>query len=216
MGKIEKIVKQTDNRFLNMYELQYRDRTGREKKYYTASRAEKEEELKIRTRKDTADGVAIYALCGEKKDHVVLIRQFRYPLDDYVYELPAGLVDEGETFREAAVREMHEETGLTLTPVQADPIFEKPRYTTIGLTDEACATVYGYAEGNISKEFCEPSEEIEVVLADRQEVRRILREERVALICAYHLMHFLYDKKPFAFLEATGSGPDGPSHFLTE
>ena len=46
----------------------------------------------------------------------------------------------------------------------------------------------------------EEAEEIQVVLADRAEVRRILREERVALICAYHMMHFLYDPDPFAFL----------------
>ena len=202
MSDIEKIIQQTENRFLNMYELQGRNRAGKEKRYFMASRAESEKDLKIRTRKDSADGVVIYALYGEKRDRVVLIRQYRFPLDDFVYELPAGLVDEGETFREAAVREMHEETGLTLTPVQADAMFEKPRYTTIGLTDEACATVYGYAQGTVSREFCEPTEEIEVVIADREEVRRILREERVALICAYHMMHFLHDEEPFGFLGA--------------
>lgn len=201
MGQIEKIIRQTDNRFLNMYELQGRNRAGREKKYYMASRAETEEALKIRTRRDDADGVAIYALYGEKRDRVVLIRQYRFPLGDYVYELPAGLVDAGETFREAAIREMHEETGLTLVPVEADEMYEKPRYTTVGLTDESCATVYGYADGTVSREFCEPTEEIEVVLADREEVRRIMREERMALICAYHMMHFLHDEEPFAFLQ---------------
>lgn len=202
MAVIEKIIQQTQNRFLNMFELQGKNRAGQPKRYFVASRAQSEEGLKIRTRKDSADGVAIYALYGENRDRVVLIRQYRFPLDDFVYELPAGLVDEGETFREAAVREMHEETGLTLTPVHADDMFEKPRYTTVGLTDEACATVFGYAEGTVSRAFCEPTEEIEVVLADRREVRRILREERVALICAYHMMHFLYDEKPFAFLES--------------
>ena len=200
MAHIEKIIQQTRNRFLNMYELQGINRKGLPKRYFVASRAQSEEELKIRTRKDSADGVVIYALYGEKRDRVVLIRQYRFPLDDFVYELPAGLVDQGETFREAAVREMHEETGLTLTPVQAEEMFEKPRYTTIGLTDEACATVYGYAEGTVSREFCEPTEEIEVIITDREEVRRILREERVALICAYHMMHFLHDGEPFGFL----------------
>ena len=53
----------------------------------------------------------------------------------------------------------------------------------------------------ISKEAQEDTEEIEVVLADRNEVKRILKEERVAIMCAYMLMHFLKDKEPFAFLE---------------
>ena len=48
--------------------------------------------------------------------------------------------------------------------------------------------------------FIEDSEELEIVLADRDEVRRILKEEKVAIMCAYQLMHFLVDKEPFAFL----------------
>ena len=49
----------------------------------------------------------------------------------------------------------------------------------------------------------EETEEIEVVLADRKEVLRILKEEHVSLMCAYMMMHFLHDdpKKPFGFLE---------------
>ena len=79
-------------------------------------------------------------------------------------------------------------------------MFEKPGFTTIGMTDESCATVFGYASGQISQKFMEENEEIEVVLADRSEVRRILKEEQVAIICAYQLMHFLSDEEPFRFL----------------
>ena len=53
------------------------------------------------------------------RDRIVLVRQYRCTIDDYVYELPAGLVEEGEDYREAAVREMKEETGLTLTLEEA-------------------------------------------------------------------------------------------------
>ena len=68
------------------------------------------------------------------------------------------------------------------------------------MTDESCATVYGYSEGQVSDRFLEDSEELEIVLADRDEVRRILKEERVAIMCAYQLMHFLVDEEPFHFL----------------
>ena len=44
------------------------------------------------------------------------------------------------------------------------------------------------------------NEEIEVILADREEVKRILKEENVAIMTAYMLMHFLEDKEPFGFL----------------
>ena len=126
---------------------------------------------------------------------------WRYPIGTWVYEFPAGLCEPGENFREAAVRELHEETGLTLTPIDADAMYEAPRFTTVGMTDEAVATVYGYASGELSDRFEEQSEEIEAVLADRDEVRRILKEERVALLCAYQLAHFLHDEDPFAFLK---------------
>ena len=150
---------------------------------------------------EVSDGVIIYSLYGEKKDRVVLVRQYRYAIGGYIYEFPAGLVESNEEFHEGAVREMYEETGLKFTPLKVDPAFEKPYFTTVGMTDESCATVYGYAEGEISKDAQEDTEEIEVVLADREEVKRILREENVAIMCAYQLMHFLQDEEPFAFLK---------------
>lgn len=201
MGQITKITQKTANRFLNFYELDTVNKVGKTGKYFVASRAKEEKELKLCTRKNTPDGVVIYSLYGEQRDRVVLIRQFRYPLGDYIYELPAGLVDEGENYHTAAVRELKEETGLELQPIPVDDMYQKPYFTTIGMTDESCATVYGYASGTVSKKFMEDSEEIEVVLADRKEVERILKEENVALICAYMMMHFLHDEEPFAFLK---------------
>lgn len=200
MAQINKINKQTENRFLNMYEIEGTNKVGHPTRYFVASRAEKIEDLKISTGKNKPDGVVIYSLYGEKHDRVVLIRQYRYPIDGFVYEFPAGLVDAGETYGRAAVREMHEETGLSFTPLEVENLFEEPRFTTVGLTDESCATVYGYATGDVSRKYQEELEEIEVVLADRTEVKRILKEERVAIMCAYQLMHFLHDEDPFAFL----------------
>ncbi|NCC44554.1 MAG: NUDIX hydrolase, partial [Clostridia bacterium] len=169
--------------------------------YYVASRAKNQDELKMTTKENTPDGVVIYSLYGEQHDKVVMIRQYRYPLGGYVYELPAGLVDPGENYHTAAIREMKEETGLTLSPITVDEMYQKPYFTTVGMTDESCGTVYGYASGEISKKYLESSEEIEVILADRDEVRRILKEENVALICAYMMMHFLHDEEPFGFLK---------------
>ncbi len=203
MGIIHKITQQTKNRFLNMYELDVTHKSGKESKYFVASRAEKVEDLKISTKKNTPDGVIIYSIVkgDDGVDRVVLIRQYRYPIDDFIYEFPAGLVDAGEDFATAAVRELKEETGLTLEPIPVSPEYEKPYFTTIGMTDESCASVYGYAKGTISRKYQEESEEIEVVLADKDEVRRILKEEKVAIMCAYMLMHFLQDEDAFGFLK---------------
>lgn len=201
MGQIHDIEKLTDSKFVNLYHINATSVHNTPVSYFVASRAKSIEQMKIKTRENTPDGVIIYSLYGEKRDKVVLVRQYRYTIGDYIYEFPAGLVEPDEEFHEGAVREMHEETGLKITPLKVDSAFEKPYFTTIGMTDESCATVYGYAEGEISKDAQEDSEEIEVVLADREEVKRILKEENVAIMCAYQLMHFLQDDEPFAFLK---------------
>jgi len=46
-----------------------------------------------------------------EEGEVILIKQFRPPVNGYVIELPAGLCDMGETLEEAAARELIEETG---------------------------------------------------------------------------------------------------------
>ena len=201
MGQIHDIEKLTDSKFVNLYHINATSVHNTPVSYFVASRAKSIEQMKKKPSENTPDGVIIYSLYGEKRDKVVLVRQYRYTIGDYIYEFPAGLVEPDEEFHEGAVREMHEETGLKFTPLKVNPAFEKPYFTTIGMTDESCATVYGYAEGEISKDAQEDSEEIEVVLADREEVKRILKEENVAIMCAYQLMHFLQDDEPFAFLK---------------
>ena len=198
MERIHGIKKQTDNRFLNLYELDATFRDGSRAPYYVASRRKSVDALKAATHDNHADGVILYGVYGEEKDKVVLVRQFRYPINDYVYEFPAGLVEAHEDMLEAGIREMYEETGLQFTPVQT----ARPFFTTIGMTDESCGTVFGYCCGDPSNAHQEGSEDIQVVLADRDECRRILKEENVAIMCAYMLMHFIAsDGDPLAFLQ---------------
>ena len=65
-----------------------------------------------------------------------------------------------------------------------------------------CAAVYGYCTGEPTSTHQEASEEIQVVLADREECKRILKEENVAIMCAYMLMHFIASEgDPLAFLD---------------
>ena len=190
MSSIGKIQKKTDNRFLNFYEFEAVHRDGKITPYYVSSRAREIDQLKAVTHQNKPDGVILYGVYGEDKDKVVLIRQYRYPLGGYVYEFPAGLVEDGEDMLEAAKREMFEETGLTFTPREGGS-YSRPFFTTIGMTDESCGTVFGYCSGDPTSANQEASEEIQVVIADREECKRILREENVAIMCAYMLMHFI-------------------------
>jgi ADP-ribose diphosphatase len=64
--------------------------------------------------------------------HIILIRQFRYPVRRWLWELPAGSVDEGETPEAAARRECHEEIALVPDTVVRLAAF----YPTPGYCDE--------------------------------------------------------------------------------
>ena len=195
------IEKQTDNPFLNLYHIDALGRDGTPFHYYFASRND-EDNIKHKTHSLRPEGMAVYAVT-EDGQHLVLVRQYRYPMDDYLYELPAGLIDEGETPEEAAIREMMEETGLTFTVYEdGEAAYRRPFFMGAGFTDESCNAVFGYATGQINQAHMEDTETIQVLLVDKKEAARILREEKVSLRAAYLLMNFLRSEKshPFSFL----------------
>lgn len=202
MERIHNIKKLTDNQFLNLYQLDATFRDGSRAPYFVASRRRSVDQLKAVTHDDRPDGVLLYGVYGPAKDKLVLIRQFRYPINGYVYEFPAGLVEPGEDMLQAAIREMREETGLSFHPLDGGSC-SRPFFMSVGMTDESCGAVFGYCDGVPSNRNQEGTEDIQVILADRAECRRILREENVALPCAYMLMHFIASAgDPLAFLSA--------------
>ncbi len=200
---IEKIEKQTDNRFLNMYHLKFHDRKNADRDYYFCTR-NSDEKIKIRTHELSAEGICIYAVTEEEEPRLAMVHEYRFPVDEYIYSIPAGLIDPGETAGEAAAREMLEETGYTFTEYQGGAAFmRRPFYLVPGFSDEPGAAIFG----TIDASHCEPAQEssewIEPLLADKQEVRRILEEEHVDVRTAFLMMQFLKSEpgKPFAFLD---------------
>ncbi|MEO5576101.1 MAG: TIGR04282 family arsenosugar biosynthesis glycosyltransferase [Gaiellaceae bacterium] len=54
---------------------------------------------------------AVFVVAVTAQDELLLVRQYRHPVRDWTLEVPAGSVRDGETAREAAARELAEETG---------------------------------------------------------------------------------------------------------
>ncbi len=75
-------------------------------------------------------GVGIVAVTDN--DEIILVKQYRKPLDKVIYEIPAGKLDPGEHHRTCGIRELEEETGLSAN------VFEYMGfiYPSPGFTDE--------------------------------------------------------------------------------
>jgi len=63
---------------------------------------------------------------------LLLIRQFRYPLQKYILEFPAGKLDSNQSPRDTIARELEEETGYTAAVVNHEFSF----YTSPGISNE--------------------------------------------------------------------------------
>lgn len=103
-------------RWVRLRKLTYVDDAGVERAWEMAERS---------TRKGDVDGVAIVAVLTSARARtkaLLLVSQYRPPADAHVLELPAGLVDAGETASQAALRELREETGYEGTVVKESPI----------------------------------------------------------------------------------------------
>jgi ADP-ribose pyrophosphatase len=76
-----------------------------------------------------SNAVAILPLNG---DRCKLLKQYRYAIDQYIFEAPAGTMEPGEDPLETARRELIEETGFTAQSIVSKGFI----YTTPGYTDE--------------------------------------------------------------------------------
>ena len=126
----------------------------------------------------TPDAVCIVA--RTPRDTLVMIREFRYPLNSWCVAFPAGLIDEGEDFATSAARELREETGYTLVPGSVVCALPQPGYSSTGLTDETVQVVFVEAE-----KTCAPAREgnelIEVFELPIAGIREFLDENKLPI-----------------------------------
>lgn len=117
---------------------------------------------------------------------LAILKEFRVTAGNYIYMFPAGLVDSGESIENAAIREFKEETGMELEVHSVT----KERYTSIGITNEKIAIVYGFFKGTPSMKYLEESEDAEALIIGREEAIEILENEEVSIRSAMLLEHY--------------------------
>jgi ADP-ribose pyrophosphatase len=117
---------------------------------------------------------SVAALAVHDDGRVVLIRQYRYAVNEEVWEIPAGRLDPGETPLEGARRELEEEVGLRAARLEPMFVF----YTTPGFCDE---TIHVFRATGLSAVPARPEEDerIEPMVLSLEEARDMVTRGEV-------------------------------------
>ncbi|MBW9153370.1 NUDIX hydrolase [Clostridium estertheticum] len=181
-----------DTQYLKLYAAEYINKNGECKNWSIASRKNIDTLKNIYFNKaECAIDAVIIIATHTLENKLVIIKQFRVPLNDYVYEIPAGLIDPGEDFKTTVARELKEETGLDL--IQIDYSRTKSQaYISTGMTDESAALVYCTCQGKISKDYLEPDEDIEVILLSKAEAKILIdSNEKIDIKAFLSIQNFI-------------------------
>ncbi len=165
--KILHVDKLTAEKWLNLFAATW-EHNGHTGRWVFASRQPQPHSAENR-----ADAVLMAAVLRTEgqPNRLVLIREFRVPVGDYVYGLPAGLLEPGESLEEAIRREVAEETGLEVIRIKR---ISPPLYSSSGMTDESAPLAFIDVQATPgSRQALEASEDIEVLLLDFAEVCRL-------------------------------------------
>ena len=160
--KLEKV---KDGKYLKNYVLDYENKAGREKQF------------EIVSHRDLADitdlgrynsGVSIVAV---KDGRLLLLREFRMGINRFIYNMCAGMIEEGETIEECVRRELYEETGLHVKKIRdiLPPSFSAP-----AISDVKTSLAFVEAEGEFEDHTSE-NELIEAAFYKKEEVKELLK-----------------------------------------
>jgi 8-oxo-dGTP pyrophosphatase MutT (NUDIX family) len=126
---------------------------------------------------------------------LVCVRQYRPGTDEITLEVPGGMMDAGETPKEAARRELREETGcearkmIPLGVVDPNP----------ALQSNACHTFLATAARHTQPPAPDGAEELETERVALSETSRLVREGRIRhalVVVAFHLLEQYVEARP--------------------
>ena len=160
-------IRQVSDGWIKKYVLAYTMPDGSTYEYESASRKSLEAyraelEGNAAGRACAADAVCIVPQTATGE--LLLIREFRYPLNSWCIAFPAGLMEPGEDLATCVDRELREETG----------------YASTGLTDETVHVVFAQVE-KVADAQPEPAEFIEPFLLPIADVPRFLAENETPI-----------------------------------
>ena len=174
LGKIMKKLKNiklVGGGFLKKYELHY-DSDGQPVCWEVISLNDLKRSKDLASRKTAVEITARF-----QDGDYLLCREFRFAVNDYVWEFPTGVIDGDETPEQSAARELKEETGLEL--VSVDRVLPPACYC-VGLTGEIIVPLFVTVRGEMKP--CEEAyEDIQPHKMSVEQIHALLKQENVKI-----------------------------------
>lgn len=179
--RLLKLEKVKDGKYLKNYELTYYNKVGHEKVYEIVSRKELKD---ISDLGEKNSGVSIVATM---ENRLLLLHEFRMGVNRKVYNLCAGMQEEGESIEACIERELYEETGLNVKEIKH---ILRPSYAAVAFSDVKTQIAFVEVTGEISDHTSE-NEMIHAAFYTPEELQVLLETEEFssrAQLAAYQFM----------------------------
>ena len=172
-----------DGKYLKNYELTYLNKAGKEKVFEIVSRRD------LHGSDDLGGAPSGVSIVATYEGKLLLLHEFRMGVNRNIYNLCAGMIENGESVEDCIRRELYEETGLEVKEIKK---ILPPSFAAVAISDVMTYIAFAEVSGN----FADHSSDNEQIVANfytQDEVKALLDTEPFsarAQLVAYFFAHY--------------------------